>query len=48
MKAFEVVILNVGADFNWFAAHFAVFDVGLATYGQVLGPSKSRHRNMDN
>jgi hypothetical protein len=35
VKASDVVILNVEADFNWFAAHFTVFDVGLATDGQV-------------
>jgi hypothetical protein len=33
MEAFEVVLLYGKADLNWFAAHFAVFNVGLAANG---------------
>ena len=41
MEAGEFVVLNGEADLNWFAAYFAVFNVGLAGDGQV-----QHHRNF--
>jgi hypothetical protein len=41
VEAGEVVIFYTKADLNWFAAYFAVFDVGLTTDGQV-----QNHRNL--
>jgi hypothetical protein len=41
MEAGEFVVLYRKADFDRFAAYFAIFDVGLAANGQV-----QHHRNF--
>jgi hypothetical protein len=41
IEADELVIFYGKADLDWFAAYFAVFDVGLAVHGQV-----QHHRNF--
>jgi len=41
VEAIEVLALYREADLNWFAAYFAVFNVGLAASGQV-----QHHRNF--
>jgi hypothetical protein len=35
VEAIEAFVLYGEADLNWFAAYFAVFNVGLAASGQV-------------
>jgi hypothetical protein len=41
VESFDDIVLNAVADFNWIAADFTIFDVGLAPHRSVQD-----HRNL--